>query len=93
MAYRPEHPRRYVFDQALQETASTFLRGLTPQDAHRYVAIVGAGPAGLRAAELIVALNRQAPSTEQKKVLLFDRNPVLTGLGAYGIPPVKKQGG
>ena len=92
MAYHPEHPRRYTFDQALQESASEFLQRLAPQDAQRYVAIVGAGPAGLRAAELIVALNRQVAPTEQKKVLLFDRNPVLTGLGAYGIPPVKKQG-
>jgi NADPH-dependent glutamate synthase beta subunit-like oxidoreductase len=92
MAYHPEHPRRYTFDQALQKSAGEFLQHLTPQDAQRYVAIVGAGPAGLRAAELIVALNRQVPPSEQRKVLLFDRNPVLTGLGAYGIPPVKKQG-
>jgi hypothetical protein len=92
MAYRHDDPRPYKFEQALQDTASQFVQRLTPQDARCYVAIVGAGPAGLRAAELIIALNRQVAPAERKKVLLFDRNPVLAGLGVYGIPPVKKQG-
>jgi Pyridine nucleotide-disulphide oxidoreductase len=68
------------------------LRRLTPDDARHYVAIVGAGPAGLRTAELLVALNRQVSEAERRKILLFDRNPVPAGLGVYGIPPVKKQG-
>ena len=92
MAYRPEDPRTYVFDHALQESAADFLGRLTAHDTKRYVAVVGAGPAGLRAAELVVRLNREVPEAERRKVLLFDRNPVLTGLGAYGIPPVHKQG-
>lgn len=92
MAYRPEHPRTYIYDQTLQQTAADVLESLSAHEAQRYVAIVGAGPAGLRAAELVIRLNREVPEAERRKVLLFDRNPVLTGLGAYGIPPVHKQG-
>lgn len=92
MAYRPETKGRYVFNKSLEESAEEFLRRLTPDDAKQYVAIIGAGPAGLRTAELLVKLNRQVPEAARRKVLLFDRNPVPAGLGAYGIPPVKKQG-
>jgi Pyridine nucleotide-disulphide oxidoreductase len=92
MAYQPGSRNVYVFHKGLQETAGEFLRRLTPETARRYVAIVGAGPAGLRVAELLVALNRHVADGERRKILLFDRNPVPAGLGAYGIPPVHKQG-
>ena len=92
MAYDPQAKGGYVFHKGLEETAEEFLRDLTPDDAKRYVAIVGAGPAGLRTAELLVALNRQVAAAGRRKILLFDRNPVPAGLGVYGIPPVKKQG-
>ena len=92
MAYQPGARNTYVFHKGLEETAGAFLRRLTPEEARRCVAIVGAGPAGLRVAELLVALNRHVAATERRKILLFDRNPVPTGLGAYGIPPVHKQG-
>jgi NADPH-dependent glutamate synthase beta subunit-like oxidoreductase len=92
MAYQPGTRNAYVFHKGLQETAGEFLRRLTPEEAGRYVAIIGAGPAGLRVAELLVALNRHVSEAERRKILLLDRNPVPTGLGAYGIPPVHKQG-
>jgi hypothetical protein len=92
MAYQPQSRGTYVFHKGLEESAAAFLRRLTPDDAKRYIAIVGAGPAGLRTAELLVALNRQVSEAERRKILLFDRNPVPAGLGVYGIPPVKKQG-
>src|SRR5207237_3899254 len=92
MAYQPGSRNPYVFHKGLQETAGEFLRRLPPEGAGRYVVIVGAGPAGLRVAELLVALNRQVADGERRKILLLDRNPVPAGLGAYGIPPVHKQG-
>jgi hypothetical protein len=92
MAYQPGARNAYVFHKGLTETAGEFLRRLTPEVARRYVAIIGAGPAGLRVAELLVALNRQVADGERRKILLFDRNPVPAGLGVYGIPPVHKQG-
>jgi NADPH-dependent glutamate synthase beta subunit-like oxidoreductase len=92
MSYQPGARNTYVFHKGLEETAGAFLRRLAPEEAGRCVAIVGAGPAGLRVAELLVALNRHIAAPERRKILLFDRNPVPTGLGAYGIPPVHKQG-
>src|SRR5262245_17932658 len=92
MAYQPGSRNPYVFHKGLEETAGEFLRRLPPEAARRYVVIVGAGPAGLRVAELLVALNRQVADGERRKILLLDRNPVPAGLGAYGIPPVHKQG-
>ena len=92
MAYQPGSRNPYVFHKGLEETAGEFLRRLSPEAAGRYVVIVGAGPAGLRVAELLVALNRQVADGERRKILLLDRNPVPAGLGAYGIPPVHKQG-
>jgi glutamate synthase (NADPH/NADH) small chain len=70
---------KYITDEA-------FRRGWTPDMSHvrptgRRVAIVGAGPAGLGCADILVR-NGVEP-------VVFDRHPRIGGLLTFGIPPFK----
>ena len=70
---------KYITDEA-------FKRGWTPDMSHvvrtgKRVAIVGAGPAGLACADVLVR-NGVSP-------VVFDRYPKIGGLLTFGIPPFK----
>lgn len=70
---------KYITDEALQ-------RGWKPDMAHvrptgRRVAVVGAGPAGLGCADILVRNGVQP--------VVFDRHPRIGGLLTFGIPPFK----
>ncbi len=70
---------KYITDEA-------FRRGWTPDMSHvrptgKRVAIVGAGPAGLGCADILVR-NGVEP-------VVFDRHPRIGGLLTFGIPPFK----
>lgn len=70
---------QYITDEALK-------RGWQPDMSHvratgKRVAIVGAGPAGLGCADILVR-NGVAP-------VVFDRHPRIGGLLTFGIPPFK----
>ncbi|MFZ0007878.1 MAG: FAD-dependent oxidoreductase [Steroidobacteraceae bacterium] len=70
---------KYITDEALK-------RGWKPDMAHvrstgRRVAVVGAGPAGLGCADILVRNGVQP--------VVFDRQPRIGGLLTFGIPPFK----
>jgi glutamate synthase (NADPH) small chain len=70
---------KYITDEALR-------RGWQPDMAHvrptgRRVAVVGAGPAGLGCADILVRNGVQP--------VVFDRQPRIGGLLTFGIPPFK----
>jgi glutamate synthase (NADPH) small chain len=70
---------KYISDEALK-------RGWKPDMSHvrattRRVAIVGAGPAGLGCADVLVR--------NGVKPVVFDRHPRIGGLLTFGIPPFK----
>jgi glutamate synthase (NADPH) small chain len=70
---------KYITDEALK-------RGWKPDMAHvrptgRRVAVVGAGPAGLGCADILVRNGVQP--------VVFDRHPRIGGLLTFGIPPFK----
>lgn len=70
---------KYITDEALAQGWKPDLSGVEPTG--KRVAVVGAGPAGLGAAD-ILARNGVAP-------VVFDRHPEIGGLLTFGIPPFK----
>lgn len=70
---------RYIADEAFKAGWRPDMSGVV--DTGRRVAIVGAGPAGLGAAD-ILARNGVKP-------VVFDRYPEIGGLLTFGIPPFK----
>jgi len=70
---------RYITDEAIKAGWRPDLSGVVATG--RTVAIVGAGPAGLAAAD-ILARNGVKP-------VVFDRHPEIGGLLTFGIPPFK----
>ena len=70
---------KYITDEALKQGWRPDLTGVKPTG--RRVAIVGAGPAGLACADILVR-NGVAP-------VVFDRYPRIGGLLTFGIPPFK----
>ncbi len=70
---------KYITDEALSQGWRPDLSHVT--DTGKRVAIVGAGPAGLAAAD-VLARNGIAP-------VVFDAYPEIGGLLTYGIPPFK----
>lgn len=70
---------RYISDRALASGWMPDMRGVLPVD--KKVAIVGAGPAGLACADLLV---RHGVS-----VTVYDRHPEIGGLLTFGIPAFK----
>jgi glutamate synthase (NADPH/NADH) small chain len=72
---------KYITDEALSQGWRPDLSGVA--DTGREVAIVGAGPAGLAAADVLVR--------HGVRPVVFDRYPRIGGLLTYGIPPFKLQ--
>lgn len=70
---------QYITDQALEQGWRPDLSRVTPND--KRVAIVGAGPAGLACADVLVR-NGVTP-------VVFDKYPEIGGLLTFGIPPFK----
>ena len=70
---------KYITDEALKQGWRPDLTGV--KKTGRRVAIVGAGPAGLACADILVR-NGVAP-------VVFDRYPRIGGLLTFGIPPFK----
>jgi len=70
---------RYISDQALAMGWKPDMSGVTPVE--KRVAIIGAGPAGLACADLLV---RHGVS-----VTVYDRHPEIGGLLTFGIPAFK----
>jgi len=70
---------KYITDEALKQGWRPDMSGVKPTG--RRVAIVGAGPAGLGAADILVRNGVQAT--------VFDRYPEIGGLLTFGIPPFK----
>lgn len=70
---------RYITDEALKQGWRPDLSGVVPTG--RRVAIVGAGPAGLGCADILVRAGVQP--------VVFDRYPEIGGLLTFGIPPFK----
>ncbi|MEM9057877.1 MAG: FAD-dependent oxidoreductase, partial [Pseudomonadota bacterium] len=70
---------KYITDEALKQGWRPDLSGITPTG--KRVAVVGAGPAGLGAADILVR-NGVTP-------VVFDRHPKIGGLLTFGIPPFK----
>ncbi len=70
---------RYITDEAVKAGWRPDMSGVVPTG--RSVAIVGAGPAGLGAAD-ILARNGVKP-------VVYDRYPEIGGLLTFGIPPFK----
>ncbi len=70
---------KYITDEALKAGWKPDMSHVEPRD--RRVAIVGAGPAGLACADILVR-NGVAP-------VVFDRHPRIGGLLTFGIPPFK----
>lgn len=70
---------KYITDEALAQGWKPSQKDL-PKRAHR-VAIVGAGPAGLGCADILIR--------NGIKPVVFDRNPEIGGLLTFGIPPFK----
>jgi phosphoenolpyruvate carboxykinase (GTP) len=70
---------------AAGSSAREYVSSLTAADTEDLVAIVGAGPAGLRAASVLLE--------KGYKILFIDRNraDVVSGQAALGIPPAGKQ--
>ncbi|WP_070989081.1 FAD-dependent oxidoreductase [Halofilum ochraceum] len=70
---------KYITDEALKQGWRPDLSDVVPTG--RRVAVVGAGPAGLGCADILVR-NGVEPT-------VFDRYPRIGGLLTYGIPPFK----
>ena len=70
---------RYITDEALKAGWKPDLAHVRPTG--RRVAIVGAGPAGLGCADILVRHGVQP--------VVFDRHPRIGGLLTFGIPPFK----
>lgn len=70
---------RYITDEALKQGWRPDLSSVVPTG--RRVAIVGAGPAGLGCADILVRAGVQP--------VVFDRYPEIGGLLTFGIPPFK----
>jgi glutamate synthase (NADPH/NADH) small chain len=70
---------RYITDEALRLGWRPDLSGVVPTG--RRAAVIGAGPAGLGAADILVR-NGVTP-------VVFDRYPMIGGLLTFGIPPFK----
>src|SRR5271163_4633620 len=70
---------KYITDEALRQGWRPDMSGVRVTD--RRVAIVGAGPAGLGCADILVR-NGVRP-------VVFDRHPRIGGLLTFGIPPFK----
>ena len=67
---------RWLGDRTLEAALPS-----TPKASGRRVAVIGAGPAGLACAERLARAGVE--------VTVFDRNPVIGGLLATGVPPFK----
>jgi len=70
---------KYIADEALKQGWRPDLTGV--RETGREVAIVGAGPAGLAAADVL--------ARNGVRSVIFDRYPRVGGLLTYGIPPFK----
>ena len=70
---------RYITDEALKKGWRPELSQVRP--ANKTVAVVGAGPAGLAAADVL--------TRHGIKAVVFDRYPRIGGLLTFGIPPFK----
>ncbi|TQV65455.1 MAG: glutamate synthase small subunit [Halothiobacillaceae bacterium] len=70
---------KYITDEAIKQGWRPDMSGVTPTG--KRVAIIGAGPAGLGCADILVR-NGVTP-------VVFDRYPQIGGLLTFGIPPFK----
>ncbi|MGY6632113.1 MAG: FAD-dependent oxidoreductase [Wenzhouxiangella sp.] len=70
---------KYITDEAVKQGWRPDLSGVQPTG--KRVAIIGAGPAGLGAADILVRNGVEAH--------VFDKYPRIGGLLTYGIPPFK----
>ncbi|MGY6588615.1 MAG: FAD-dependent oxidoreductase [Wenzhouxiangella sp.] len=70
---------KYITDEAVKQGWRPNMSGVKPTG--RKVAIIGAGPAGLGAADILVRNGVEAH--------VFDKYPRIGGLLTYGIPPFK----
>ncbi|MDM7322854.1 MAG: FAD-dependent oxidoreductase [Gammaproteobacteria bacterium] len=70
---------KYITDEAIKQGWRPDMRGVTPTG--KRVAIIGAGPAGLSCADILVR--------NGVKPVVFDRYPQIGGLLTFGIPPFK----
>ncbi|MFK8032313.1 MAG: FAD-dependent oxidoreductase [Gammaproteobacteria bacterium] len=70
---------RYITDEALRQGWRPDMTGV--KSTNKRVAIVGAGPAGLAAADILVR-NGVIP-------VVYDKYPLIGGLLTFGIPPFK----
>jgi glutamate synthase (NADPH) small chain len=70
---------KYITDEALKQGWKPDLSGV--KDTGKRVAVVGAGPAGLGAADVLVR--------NGIKPVVYDRYPRIGGLLTFGIPPFK----
>lgn len=70
---------KYITDEAFKRGWRPDMSGVVPTD--KRVAIVGAGPAGLGAADILVRNGVSA--------VVYDRYPEIGGLLTFGIPPFK----
>jgi len=70
---------KYITDTALSLGWKPDLSAVTPSG--KQVAIVGAGPAGLGAADIL--------TRNGVKAIVYDRHPEVGGLLTFGIPPFK----
>lgn len=70
---------RYITDQALAQGWRPDMQGVQPRSER--VAIIGAGPAGLGCADILI---RQGVSVD-----VYDRHPEIGGLLTFGIPSFK----
>ena len=70
---------KYITDEALRQGWRPNMSGIV--DTGKKVAIVGAGPAGLGAADILVR--------NGVKPVVYDRHPLIGGLLTFGIPPFK----
>ncbi len=70
---------RYITDEALRQGWRPDMTGV--KSTNKRVAIVGAGPAGLAAADILVRNGVQP--------VIYDKYPLIGGLLTFGIPPFK----
>ncbi len=70
---------KYITDEAVRQGWRPDMSKVVPTD--KRVAVIGAGPAGLGAADILVRNGVEAH--------VFDRYPRIGGLLTYGIPPFK----
>jgi glutamate synthase (NADPH/NADH) small chain len=70
---------KYITDEALRQGWRPDLSRVVPTS--KRVAIVGAGPAGLAAADVLARNGVRA--------IVYDRHPLIGGLLTFGIPPFK----